>query len=193
MRLGVLSWRDLDHPRAGGSEVYVQRLTRLWASWGHDVTLLCAEVAGQPARTERDGYRIVRRGGRFGVYRAARRVYLDTLRGCVDAVIDVINTRPFLTPGYVEEPVIALAFQVADDVAGLCDSVPPAGGVLVRPDPASLAAQLVARLPGWQAEGHVDLGDAGVVGWEETARVVLNEVGAVGGGRGAAAGVAAPR
>jgi hypothetical protein len=51
----------------------------------------------------------------------------------------------------------------------------------------------VARLPGWQAEGHVDLGDAGVVGWEETARVVLNEVAAVARGRRAAAAEAAPR
>lgn len=117
MRLLILSWRDLRHPLAGGSEVYAQNLAKHWSAAGHDVTFFCASVEGAPADEEHDGYRIVRRGGRLSVYGEARRWYKRHGRGGFDAVLDVVNTRPFLAPRWVDDaPVTALIHQVCREV-----------------------------------------------------------------------------
>ena len=73
MRICVLTWRDLKHPAAGGAEVYTEAVTKRWARDGHDVTLFTAGVAGQPADEDVDGYHVVRRGGKYTVYREARK------------------------------------------------------------------------------------------------------------------------
>jgi glycosyltransferase involved in cell wall biosynthesis len=44
---------------------------------------------------------VVRRGGRLGVYREARRFWNAQPPGRFDVVIDEINTRPFLTPRWI--------------------------------------------------------------------------------------------
>jgi len=117
VRILILSWRDLAHPRAGGSEVYSQQLAHHWAAAGHEVTYFAAAVAGAPTEEVVDGYRLVRRGSALGVYREARRFYRGECRGRTDWVLDVVNTRPFLTPRWVDDtPVTALVHQVCREV-----------------------------------------------------------------------------
>ena len=117
MRVLILSWRDLRHPLAGGSEVYSQNLARHWAAAGHEVTFFCAAVAGAPAVEVVDGYRIVRRGSRLGVYRQARRWYRAQEPSSFDVVLDVVNTRPFLSPRWAgDTPVVALIHQVCKEI-----------------------------------------------------------------------------
>ena len=74
LRILVFNWRDLAHPRAGGAEVHLQSVAREWVKCGHEVTIFCAAVDGRPAREFVDGVQIIRRGGRLGVYRQARRL-----------------------------------------------------------------------------------------------------------------------
>ena len=69
--------RDPTHPAAGGAEVYVTELARGWAAAGHAVTYFTAAVAGQAAEETVAGVNVVRRGGRLGVYRAARRFWRE--------------------------------------------------------------------------------------------------------------------
>ena len=117
MRILVLNWRDLKHPRAGGSEVYSQHLARFWATQGHDVTFFCAASPGLAAREEVDGYQVVRRGNRFMVYREARAFYRESGVGRYDAVLDVINARPFLTPRWRgDSALVALVHHVEGEV-----------------------------------------------------------------------------
>lgn len=117
MRILVCNWKDLTHPAAGGAEVYVDAITRQWVEWGHDVTLACARTPTQAATGYVGGVRVVRAGSRFSVYRKACRWYGAEGRGCFDVVLDVVNTRPFLAPGYVSDaPVVALIFQVAKEI-----------------------------------------------------------------------------
>ena len=117
MRVLVLNWKDLAHPAAGGAETFVQRVAAELVRLGHEVTLLAAKVDGQPANDEVDGVRIVREGGRFTVYRAARSFWREHGRGSFDVVIDSINTRPFLAPRWVSDtPVVALVYQLAREV-----------------------------------------------------------------------------
>lgn len=119
MRILVLNWKDLTHPAAGGAEVYVDALVRHWAGAGHDVTLLCGLTPGQAPESTVEGVRVVRRGGRLGVYREARRFWAEGGNGAFDVVLDAVNTRPFLAPRWAHgTPVVALAFQVAREVWG---------------------------------------------------------------------------
>lgn len=95
--LVITNWRDLDHPEAGGAELVCHELAARYAARGRDVVLLAAAVAGRPRVEQRDGYRIVRGGGRFSVYAHALWWLLRHRRG-VGAVVDSQNGIPFFTP-----------------------------------------------------------------------------------------------
>lgn len=118
MRLLVLNWRDLAHPAAGGAEVYTEQILRRLAAAGHDVTLFAAAVAGRPAEETVDGYRVVRGGGRLGVYRHARQWWRRHGRGRFDVVVDETNTVPFLAHEWVDDGsrTIALVHQTCEEI-----------------------------------------------------------------------------
>lgn len=94
-----------------------EEVARELVARGHAVTLFAAGVAGRPEHELRDGVEIVRRGGRLGVYRAARRFWSERGRGQYDVVVDEINTRPFLTPRWITDtPIVALIHQLAREI-----------------------------------------------------------------------------
>lgn len=113
VRLLVYNWRDVEHPDAGGAEVFTHEVLKRLVARGHEVTLFAAGFDGCDDEMVVDGVRIVRAGGRFSVYRHAKRYYRRRFAGEFDVVVDEINTRPFMTPKYVEEPVVALIHQLA--------------------------------------------------------------------------------
>jgi glycosyltransferase involved in cell wall biosynthesis len=117
LRILAYNWRDLAHPRSGGAEVYLPSVAREWVKWGHEVTVFSAAVAGRPAEELVDGVRVLRRGGRIGVYREARRYWRREGAGQYDLVLDCVNTRPFLCPRFVRNvPIVAVIHQVAREV-----------------------------------------------------------------------------
>jgi len=117
MRLLILNWKDLAHPAAGGAEVFTEEVARALVGRGHSVTLFVAAVDGRPTRESIEGVEIVRRGGRLGVYVAARRFWSHEARGSYDVVVDEINTRPFMAPRWIDDtPVVALIHQLAREI-----------------------------------------------------------------------------
>ena len=96
--------------------MFADHVSRAWVDAGHEVTICTSASPGLPDEEVDDaGRRVVRRGGRFGVYREARR-WTTSTRG-FDAIVDVVNTRPFLAPGWAGgTPVVALIYQVAREV-----------------------------------------------------------------------------
>ena len=118
MRILIYNWRDLAHPNSGGAEVYTDRVATEWVKMGHEVTLFCASVANRSDdEISEGGYRVIRRGGKHSVYRAARRFWINEGKGNFDVVIDEVNTRPFGTPKFVKgTPVVALIYQVAREI-----------------------------------------------------------------------------
>lgn len=117
MRVLIYNWKDLSHPAAGGAEVYTEGFARELVKSGHMVTLFVSAVEGQPSDEVVHGVRIIRRGGRLGVYREARRFWRREGNGQFDVIIDEVNTRPFLTPRYVRgTPIVALIHQLAKEV-----------------------------------------------------------------------------
>ncbi|MGQ9513825.1 MAG: glycosyltransferase family 4 protein, partial [Thermoproteota archaeon] len=100
----------------GGAEVFTREVCKRWVEWGHEVTLFTSEFDGCRREEVVDGVRVVRAGGRYSVYWKAKRYYKKYFsKDGYDIVIDEINTRPFLTPKFVNngEKIVSLIHQLA--------------------------------------------------------------------------------
>lgn len=114
LRVLILTWRDGDHPEAGGAEIYVERTAQWLASHGHQVTVFSAAFPGAPVTVDRGPVKFVRRGGRFGCY--ARGMQFVRRHGHdFDVVIDVHNGVPFWSPLVSKAPVVSLVHHVHRD------------------------------------------------------------------------------
>jgi hypothetical protein len=108
VRVLFLTWRDLAHPQAGGSEVLVDRLALGLAERGHEPAVLCGgPVAPRP-------YPIVDAGGTYSQYLRAPFAYRRHF-GDVDLVVDVENGIPFFSPLWSRKPVLCLVHHVHED------------------------------------------------------------------------------
>jgi glycosyltransferase involved in cell wall biosynthesis len=104
------------NPEMGGAEVFTREVAKRWVEAGHEVTLFTSEFYGCKGEEVVDGVRIVRAGGRYSVYWRAKKYYRKRFsKEGYDVVIDEINTRPFLTPKFVDngEKIVALIHQLA--------------------------------------------------------------------------------
>ena len=90
-RVHLLSWRDLADVEAGGSEVHAAEVARLWAEAGLDVTLRTCYAQGQPAGHQRDGYKVVRRAGRYLVFPRAVLSRAAPALGPRDALVEYLE------------------------------------------------------------------------------------------------------
>ncbi|MBI4313785.1 MAG: glycosyltransferase family 4 protein, partial [Candidatus Omnitrophica bacterium] len=116
MKILFLNWRDKKNPIAGGAEVLTHEVARRWAAQGHEVTLLTSRFPGSAGRETVDGVSIIRVGNPWTVYWHAYQTYRREFRGQCDVVIDEVNTVPFFTPWYVQEPVLMHFNQLAREV-----------------------------------------------------------------------------
>jgi len=104
------------NPEMGGAEVFTHEVLKRWVEAGHEVTLFTAQFKDGKENEVIDGIEIIRAGGRYSVYRKAKRYYERTFsKENYDVVIDEINTIPFHTPRFVRsgERIVALIHQLA--------------------------------------------------------------------------------
>jgi glycosyltransferase involved in cell wall biosynthesis len=100
----------------GGAEVFTHEVAKRWVEAGHNVTLFTSEFPNCKKEEVLDGVSVIRSGGRYSVYRRAKKYYAERFsREGYDVVVDEINTRPFFTPKFVNngEKVVALIHQLA--------------------------------------------------------------------------------
>lgn len=116
MKILWLSWKDRSHPRAGGAEVVNEELAKRLVADGHEVTFVVAQFPGARIEEERDGFRIIRVGGRYSVYWHAYRLYKKQFQGWPDLVIDEMNTIPFFARFYVREKTIMFVHQLCREI-----------------------------------------------------------------------------
>ncbi|MBM3675018.1 MAG: glycosyltransferase [Actinobacteria bacterium] len=105
LKILFLSWKDLAHPNAGGSEVVVDELAMGLRARGHEVALVC----GGPI--EARPYRVVDNGGRYSQYLTAPLRYAREFRD-VDLVVEVVNGMPFFSPVWRRGPRLCVLFHV---------------------------------------------------------------------------------
>jgi glycosyltransferase involved in cell wall biosynthesis len=119
LRVLVLSWRDSGHPEGGGSEQYGESMAAGLAAKGHRVTVLTARYPGSSAEEERDGYRVLRAGGRFTVYLRTLLRVLTRRAGRFDVIVDVQNGTPFFARLITRRPVVVLCHHVHREQWGI--------------------------------------------------------------------------
>lgn len=126
-RVHVLGWRDLDDPDAGGSEVHADRFMRRWADAGLEITHRTSSAAGLPAEAVRNGYRVIRRGSRSGVF--PRTIVAEVLRlmGPFDALVEIWNGVPWMSPVWCRTPRITVLHHVHGPMWGQILPGPLAG------------------------------------------------------------------
>jgi glycosyltransferase involved in cell wall biosynthesis len=107
-RVLFVTWRDLAHHQAGGSELVADRLLTGLRERGYEVALL----SGTPLASHE--YPAVASGGTYSQYLIAPLVYWRRFRGW-DVVVDVDNGIPFFAPLWRRGPVICLVHHVHTD------------------------------------------------------------------------------
>lgn len=105
LRIAFVSWKDLAHPQAGGSEVLIDRLLRGLQHRGHHVALM----AGSPV--EPRPYPVFATGGRLRQYLQAPLVHSRRTRDW-DLLVDVDNGIPYFSPLWRRRPILCLVHHI---------------------------------------------------------------------------------
>jgi glycosyltransferase involved in cell wall biosynthesis len=113
LRVVLLDYRDIEHPEAGGAEVYMHELFRRVAARGHRVTWISAGYPGARPAGRIGGIRVVRVGNKatanittaLAALRLARREH-------VDVFVENICKIPFLMPVLTRVPVLPIVLHL---------------------------------------------------------------------------------
>lgn len=111
-RVHVLAWRDYEDPEAGGSELHAHEFMHRFADAGLQVLHRTSAASGQPATQQRSGYAVVRRGSRYSVFPRTVASEVTHRMGEYDALIEVWNGVPWLSPLWCPKPRIMFLHHV---------------------------------------------------------------------------------
>jgi glycosyltransferase involved in cell wall biosynthesis len=113
-RITMLAWRDLDDPEAGGSEVHASHVASLWGRAGVEVTMRTSFAPGKAQVARRDGYRVIRKAGRYMVFPRAAFSERMGWHGASDGLIEIWNGMPFFSPVWTRRPTVTWVHHVHD-------------------------------------------------------------------------------
>jgi glycosyltransferase involved in cell wall biosynthesis len=116
MNILWFTWKDTEHPLAGGAEVVSSQLAKRLVEDGHTVRFITGGFTGAKTEIIKDGYQINRVGNRYTVYYKASQYYKQNLQDRADIVIDEVNTIPFFSPFYVKEKKILFFHQLCREI-----------------------------------------------------------------------------
>ncbi len=111
-RVQFVAWRDLDDPEAGGSELHAHRIAAAWAAAGLEVDVRTSAVPGSPEVVRREGYRAVRRGGRYAVFSQVALEGFRRRHRPGDSLVEVWNGMPFFSPLWYRGPSLVFLHHV---------------------------------------------------------------------------------
>lgn len=113
MNILWFSWKDTNHPQAGGAEVVSFNLMKRLVKNGYRVRLITAHYDGANDKDTVEGVEIYRVGGRFSVYLKAYGLYKKQFKKWPDLMIDEMNTIPFGCGIYGKQRSVLLTYQLA--------------------------------------------------------------------------------
>ncbi|WVH09076.1 MAG: hypothetical protein EoVTN8_397 [Fluviibacter phosphoraccumulans EoVTN8] len=115
MNILWFTWKDINHPEAGGAELVNEELAKLLVKDGHHVQFVVAGWKGCKSYSERNGFKIDRVGNRYTCYIKAYFHY-KKYKNWADVVVDECNTMPFFCKYYVKQPTVFFIQQLAREV-----------------------------------------------------------------------------
>lgn len=107
----IFSWRDIHHPQAGGSELYLHEVAKRLA-FSNRVIIFTSQPPNLADREMVDGVKIIRKGNQFSVYFWAILYYFVFYRHDIDFILEVINGMPFFSPLISRKPKAAIIHHV---------------------------------------------------------------------------------
>jgi glycosyltransferase involved in cell wall biosynthesis len=144
-RVAILAWRDLDDPEAGGSEIHASHVAALWGEAGIEVTMRTSHAPGRPQVGWRDGYRVIRKAGRYSVFPRAAFSEMMGWHGASDGLVEIWNGMPFFSPVWARRPRVAWLHHVHDTMWEM--TLPPRLAKLGRAVEFRVAPPLYRRTP----------------------------------------------
>lgn len=111
-RIHLVAWRDLDDVEAGGSEVHAATIAMFWAEAGIEVLLRTSYAQGHPPMARRDGYEVVRKGGRYMIFPRAAINEVIHRYGDRDGLVEIWNGMPFFSPLWATGPRVVFLHHV---------------------------------------------------------------------------------
>lgn len=115
-RIHMLAWRDLDDVEAGGSEVHAAEVARLWSEAGIEVVMRTSFAQGHPPTARRDGYKVIRKAGRYLVFPRAAMSEAAHRYGKRDALVEIWNGMPFFSPLWAAGPRVVFLHHIHADM-----------------------------------------------------------------------------
>ena len=107
MKILILNWRDVRHPRAGGAELRLQAVYAPLVAAGHEVILYCSSFNGGSERECIAGIEIYRQGGEISFFFHAlknMKHWIQTHQP--DVVVEDLNKLPLYTPLFYKGPLL---------------------------------------------------------------------------------------
>lgn len=142
-RVSMLAWRDLDDAEAGGSEVHASNIASLWAEAGVEVTMRTSFAAGKPQVAWRDGYRVIRKAGRYMVFPRAAFSEMMGWHGGRDGLVEIWNGMPFFSPVWARTPNVTWLHHVHADMWNM--TLPPRSAAVGRTLESTIAPKFYRR------------------------------------------------
>jgi glycosyltransferase involved in cell wall biosynthesis len=96
-RVESYAWRDLDDAEAGGSELHADEIFRRWADVGVEIVHRTS-TRDRPREFDRNGYRVIQRGGRYDVFARVVLRQLVRRRPSDTSTIEIWNGVPWFGP-----------------------------------------------------------------------------------------------
>ena len=99
MKVLWISWKDWNHPDAGGAEIVLKELVKRQITDGYKVDILTALYPNSKETEILDGANVKRlKGNRYLQPFVALPYFIKNMRNKHDVVIEVVNTAPYFSP-----------------------------------------------------------------------------------------------
>ncbi len=115
MRILILNWRDVSHPKSGGAEHVTMEHAKAWVRAGHTVTWLTSHYGRAKHESTVDGVNFVRRAGSLTIYLYAP-LYLMRNAHSFDVIVDEAHGFPFFSPLFTRKPVVIFIHEIAGEI-----------------------------------------------------------------------------
>jgi glycosyltransferase involved in cell wall biosynthesis len=116
MRILIIGWRDIKHPKAGGMELVAYEEAKHFIKWGHEVTWLSQKFKGCKNFEGIDGIKVIRTGRDYSTYIMAPLYYAMHLQGKVDVIIENNIGLPYFFTLFSKKPKVIITHHLIKEM-----------------------------------------------------------------------------